>query len=180
MSDRDRSEFEPGESDGEGTSKRRRFLQLASTASIGALVGCLQSGEGETEGEAAAEMGRPDDWCVEENNVEVHDSLRTAVSINGVERDPSELNTRQEAAYQCHPQGYALCANCRFFIPGKPGESGSGDGACAIVEGVVRSRDYCALYQPHEDLEEYPPTDTAQQDERGRRENSQEKAPNKT
>jgi hypothetical protein len=181
MSDGDNSEVEPGipDSDGrsDGKSKRRRFLQLASTASVGALVGCIGSESGGQEAEAAA--GRADDWCVEENDVEVPDALKTAESVNGVERNPDELNTRQEAAYQCYPQGYALCANCTYFIPAKPGEADTGDaGACAIVEGLVRSRDYCALYQPNEDLESYPPTDTAQQDEQGRRENSQEKAPN--
>lgn len=175
MSDGDRSEFEPGEPDSEGTPKRRRFLQLASTASVGALVGCLQS-EGNGHG-GEAEMGRPDDWCIEENNVEVAEPLRTAASVDGVERNPAELNTREEAGYQCYPQGYALCANCTYFIPGKPAETGQGDGACAIVEGVVRSRDYCALYEPNEDLEEFPNTQTLQQDELGRRENSQEKAP---
>lgn len=174
MTDRDSAEFEPETTDDGTTPKRRRFLQLASTASIGALVGCLQSGGGH--GEAAAEA-RPDDWCVEENNVEVAESLRTAESIDGVQRNPEELNTREEAGYQCYPQGYALCANCTYFIPGKPAETGMGDGACAIVEGIVRSRDYCALYAPNEDLEEFPNTDTAQQDEQGRRTNGREKAP---
>jgi hypothetical protein len=154
MSDGDRSEFEPGESDSEGTPKRRRFLQLASTASVGALVGCLQSEEATTE--HGAETGRPDDWCVEENNVEVDDVFKGAESVDGVQRKPAELNTREEASYQCHPQGYQLCANCTYFIPGKPAETGSGDGACAIVEGVVRSRDWCALYEPNEDLESFP------------------------
>ncbi|MCQ4333900.1 hypothetical protein KM295_10485 [Natronomonas sp. F2-12] len=175
MSDGDRSAGDPESPDGGETPKRRRFLQLASTASIGALVGCLQSGGGQSE--AAAETGRPDDWCVEENDVEVPDSLKTATSVDGVERDPNDINTRQEAGYQCYPQGYALCANCTYFIPGKPAETGMGDGACAIVEGIVRSRDYCALYEPNEDLEEFPSTDTAQQDEQGRRSNGREKAP---
>jgi hypothetical protein len=153
MSDGDRSEVEAGTPEHGETPKRRRFLQLASTASIGALVGCLGSGGGH--GETAAET-RPDDWCVEENNVEVPDALRTAESIDGIERNPDELNTREEAQYQCYPQGYQLCANCRFFIPGKPAETGMGDGACAIVEGIVRSRDWCALYRENNDLESFP------------------------
>jgi hypothetical protein len=155
MSDGDNSEFEPGRSDSDGGSKRRRFLQLASTASVGALVGCIGSESGGHEGEAAA--GRADDWCVEENNVEVPDALKTAESVDGIERNPDELNTREEAAYQCYPSGYQLCANCRFFIPAKPDEADTGDaGACAIVEGLVRSRDWCALYRPNNDLESFP------------------------
>jgi len=137
------------------SSGRRRFLRFLGVASLPALAGCAQS-DGEAEVSGAA--GRPDEWCVEENDVEVHPAYETAESIDGIERDPSELNTREEAAYQCHPQGFQLCANCRFFIPSKPGDTGeqSGHGACAIVEGVVRSRDWCALYQETERLEEFP------------------------
>jgi hypothetical protein len=125
---------------------------------------------GDTGGEAEADTGRPDDWCVEENNVEVADTFKTEESIDGIERDPNDLLTREEAAYQCHPQGYQLCANCTYFIPGKPKETGSGNGACAIVEGVVRSRDYCARYEPAERLEEYPSPQALEQD-------GQQKAP---
>jgi hypothetical protein len=162
MSDGDRSEPTSGESSTDDERKRRRFLQLASGVSLGALAGCLQLGD--TEGETEVDAGRPDNWCVEENNVEVWDELATEESIDGVERDPSDLLTREEVAYQCYPQGYQLCANCRFFIPGKPNETGSGNGACAIVEGVVRSRDYCARYEPTERLQEYPSPTALEQD----------------
>lgn len=154
MSDGDRSEPTSGESSTDHERKRRRFLQLASGVSLGALAGCLQLGG--TEGEAEADVSRPDNWCVEENDVEVADTFKTEESIDGIERDPDDLLTREEAAYQCYPQGYQLCANCKYFIPGKPNETGSGDGACAIVEGVVRSRDYCARYEPAERLQSYP------------------------
>jgi hypothetical protein len=158
MADGDRPELASGESDTDETPKRRRFLQLASGASLGALAGCMQFGG--SGGHAEVDAGRPEDWCVEENDVEVADVFVTAESIDGIQRDPDELNTREEAAYQCHPQGYQLCANCQFFIPAKPGETGHDEGACAIVEGQVRSRDWCALYQPTEDLEEYPAPET--------------------
>lgn len=134
------------------TPDRRRLLRLMGGASIMALAGCTESGE-EGHGEIEA---RDPGWCVEENNVEVPEAFRTAESIDGIQRNPDDMNTRSEAAYQCHPQGYQLCANCRFFIPAKPAEVGDGIGACAIVEGRIRSQDWCALYRESERLAEFP------------------------
>ncbi|MFO7926670.1 MAG: high-potential iron-sulfur protein [Halobacteriota archaeon] len=126
--------------------------------SIGATAGCLGFGGSPEEEE---EPGRADDWCVEENDTDVPEAFLTAESINGIVRDPDELSSREEAAYQCHPQGYQLCANCRYFIPAKPGETDDKRdvGACAIVEGRVRSQDWCALYQETEQLAEFPNPD---------------------
>ena len=143
------------------TSRRRQFLQAASGASVAALAGCLGlGGSGGNGGEAEEEPEtRASDWCVEENDIEVAEVYRTAESIGGVERNPDDLTGRESAAYQCHPQGYQLCANCRFFIPSKHSEGDAGAGACAIVEGRVRSQDWCALYQQHPDIEEFPNPD---------------------
>ena len=49
----------------------------------------------------------------------------------------------------------------RQLTPGKHAGGGDegGAGACAIVEGIVRSQDWCALYQPTEDLAEFPHPD---------------------
>lgn len=142
------------ESDSDDGPNRRRILQLMGTASVTALAG--YAGLGGNSAEAATPDSRPSDWCVEEYGVEPPDVFRTATSIDGIERNPNDLSSREEAAYQCHPQGYQLCANCRFFIPGKPGEVGDGIGACAIVEGRMRSQDWCALYQETERLSEFP------------------------
>lgn len=142
----------------EGTN-RRRILRLLGTSSVAALAGCASlEGNGNGNGHGNGES-RPDDWCVEENDVEVPEAFRTAESIDGIQRNPGDLSSRQEAAYQCHPQGYQLCANCRFFIPGIPTETGDGVGACAIVEGRMRSQDWCALYQESERLGEFPDPD---------------------
>ncbi|WP_181691067.1 high-potential iron-sulfur protein [Natronomonas sp. LN261] len=143
------------------SSRRRQFLQAAGGASVAALAGCLQFGGGGDSGadtEADTEAGRPDNWCIEENNVEVAEEYRTAESVDGIERDPTALSSREEAAYQCYPQGYQLCANCRFFIPSKHADEKDEDGAgaCSIVEGRVRSQDWCALYQQQERLESFP------------------------
>lgn len=133
-------------------SNRRRFLRLMGAASITALAGCAQSAENGTQ----AADARPSDWCVTENDEDVGELFRTAASIDGIERNPDDLTGREEAAYQCHPQGYQLCANCRYFIPGKPDETGNGVGACAIVEGRMRSQDWCALYEVTERIGEFP------------------------
>ncbi|MDR9381319.1 MAG: hypothetical protein RI560_06560 [Natronomonas sp.] len=138
------------------TIRRRRLLGLVGGASVTATAGCLGFG-GSSDGSGDL-SGRADDWCVEENNTDVPEVFLTAESIDGIVRDPDDMTPRSEAAYQCHPQGYQLCANCRYFIPGKPDETEDKKdvGACAIVEGRVRSQDWCALYQETQDLAEFP------------------------
>ncbi len=133
-------------------SSRRRVLRLLSVTSIATLAGCASSVEN---GDQTADP-RPDDWCVAENDGDVPEIFETAESVDGIERNPEELTSREEAAYQCHPQGYQLCANCRFFIPSRPAETDGNLGACAIVEGRMRSQDWCALYQETEQIEEFP------------------------
>ncbi len=144
--------------------RRRRFLRGVGASSIVALAGCLGLDGGD--GDAQAGVSRPDDWCVGENDVGVPEAYRTAESIDGIERDPDDLTDRESAAYQCYPQGYQLCANCRYFIPGRHAGGGDegGAGACAIVEGIVRSQDWCALYQETEGLAEFPHPDPLGED----------------
>jgi hypothetical protein len=132
-------------------SSRRKFLHVATATSLIGLAGCVGGGGEYSEGKAAA--SRPDDWCVEEHDVEVAPEERTAESIDGIERNPDDLLDRQEVAYQCYPQGYQLCANCAYYIPSKTKDDA---GACALVAGKVRSRDWCARYKPSERLAERP------------------------
>lgn len=124
------------------------MLALAVGSSLTGLAGCAQFLVEVEEPEP-----RPPDWCVKKYDVEVPDEERTAESIDRIQRDPEELSARDTVAYQCHPQGYQLCANCRFWIPSRTDEP---IGACAIVEGRVRSQDWCALYQETERLDERP------------------------
>lgn len=77
---------------------RRRVLQLMSGASVASLAGCALLEDDDEPPES-----RDPEWCVEENDVEVPETLRTAESIDGIERDLDELSGREEAAYQCHP-----------------------------------------------------------------------------
>lgn len=130
-------------------SSRRRFLRLAGTGSAVALAGCLEGipGLAGTADETAHEEERGENWCREELSGPVPERLKTAESLDGLQRDPSDLTSKEDAVYTCHKEGLAMCANCRFFVPndveGKPG-------ACTAVEGYVRSTDWCALYQPEE------------------------------
>lgn len=135
---------------------RRWFLRATGAASMAGAAGCF--GDDGADGDDGEDGDDEDSQaCLDKLEDTVPEIYETAESIDGIERDPNELNTREEAAYQCYPSGYQLCANCRFFIPAKPTEADTGDaGACAIVEGLVRSRDWCALYQPNNNLESFP------------------------
>ncbi|CAI49035.1 HiPIP domain protein [Natronomonas pharaonis DSM 2160] len=132
---------------------RRGVLRAAGAAAAVSVAGCL--GLGDEEPAEEPDTGRDPDWCVDENDVPVPEEYRTAESIDGIERDPDELSGREEAAYQCHPQGYQLCGNCTYFIPGHRTDE-QVPGACAIVEGIARSQDWCALFEPMEALEDFP------------------------
>lgn len=131
---------------------RRRALQLVAGGSLAGLAGCVEVFDDE---EPEPEP-RPEDWCIDEYDEPVPEVYETAESINGIERDPDELRSRHDVGYQCHPMGFQLCANCRYFIPSKTGEP---VGACAIVDGGVRSQDWCAVYEHTERLDEPPPLD---------------------
>lgn len=130
----------------DGDESRRRFLLLTSGASVFGLAGCL-GGEGEGHGIPEGEEI--------DLTAEVPESDRTCTSIDGVERDPGDLRSKDEAGYQHAPQGYQLCANCRFFCPGSTDEVG----ACTEVAGRIRSQHWCALYAPSDRLAERPPSE---------------------
>lgn len=130
---------------------RRQMLALTGGTSVAGLAGCVDM----TDSEDDDADRRDPDWCVEQYDVEIPDEERTAESIDGIQRDPEELSPRDEVGYQCHPQGFQLCANCRYWIPAQT-LSEETIGACAIVEGRVRSQDWCGLYDHTEQLDERP------------------------
>ena len=131
---------------------RRRMLRLAGTAPVVGLAGCL----GTEEEEDDSQSERPEDWCLDELDDTVPEELETAESGDGVERDPDEVRSKEEVAYQCSPRGFQLCANCRLFIRG--GEFGTA-GACTDVEGEIASQHWCAIYEPADRLDEEPEID---------------------
>lgn len=126
---------------------RRRVLGAATGVSFVGLAGCLTL-TGTTDPPAEA----PDD-----RDEPLPDGLETCESIDGIERDPDELQAKEDVGYQFHPaytggSGFIeMCANCRFFCPGR---ESAPVGGCTEVEGGIRSQDWCALWQPHEGLEE--------------------------
>lgn len=122
---------------------RRLFLRLTGSASLLGLAGCLGGGgHGGEDHPEEIDLDAP-----------VPDSDVNCTSIDGHERNPDDLRSKEDAAYQHHPQGYQLCANCQFFCPGSTDEVG----ACTEVAGRIRSQHWCALYQPTERLNERPP-----------------------
>ncbi|MCU4751293.1 High potential iron-sulfur protein [Halobacteria archaeon AArc-curdl1] len=128
------------------------MLQIGSTTSLLGLAGCAEFVG--IEDEDPEPEPREPDWCIEEYDEPVPEAQETGESIDGIERDPDDLNSRYEVAYQCHPQGFQLCANCRYFI--LPDDDDVPIGACAIVDGRVRSQDWCGLYEHTERLDEPP------------------------
>lgn len=132
---------------------RRRFLQLSGTVSLAGVAGCIG---GENGGHGKDVDERAPDWCLDELSDPVPEVFETAESVDGVQRNPDDLTSKEDAGYQCHNQGQQLCANCTFFIPAKPGETGNKIGACTEVEGGIRSVDWCSLYSVADRLDETP------------------------
>ena len=131
---------------------RRRFVRRSGYVSVLALAGCLQR----TSDEGSPTPTRSDDWCLEEVDSDVRDDYRTAESIDGIPREPDELLSKADAAYQCYPQGSEQCSNCRFFVPYRTPED---LGGCTEVEGEVRTMDWCARYEPTDRLDDAPSLD---------------------
>ena len=134
------------------SSSRRRFVRRSGYVSLLALAGCVQR----TSDEGSPTPTRSDDWCLEEVGSDVRDDYRTAESIDGIQRDPDELLSKADAAYQCFPQGPEQCSNCRFFVPYRTPED---IGACTEIEGEVRTLDWCARYEPTDRLDDAPSLD---------------------
>ncbi|MFC6719181.1 High potential iron-sulfur protein [Natrialbaceae archaeon GCM10025810] len=126
---------------------RRPILQTITTASVVGVTGCL--GDADQEGESPSE--RAEGWCLEELSDEVPEEFETMESVDGRERDPDDIVTREEAGYVCRSENGQLCANCTFLITSN--RSGFA-AACTEVSGEIRTTDWCGLYQPAERLEE--------------------------
>jgi len=123
---------------------RRQLLATTGGVSLVGLAGCLQ----------ATPPGEPSEDL---RDAPLPEGAEECVSVDGEQRDPEAVSAKEDVAYQFHPDytgasGYIeMCANCRFFCSG--GTLGSNIGACTVVEGGIRSQDWCALWQPVEALE---------------------------
>ncbi|MFC3958697.1 high-potential iron-sulfur protein [Halovivax cerinus] len=126
-----------------GTPTRRRLLMLAAGGSISLTAGCINT---PTSGQVVSE--EPANYCLDQLDESVPEAEATALSIDGVERQPAEeLLPKDEAGYACGPQDGMLCGNCTFYIDDK---NGNAIGACAVVAGEVRSVDWCGLWAPRD------------------------------
>lgn len=154
---------------------RRRVLELAGSATIVGLAGCTsssggststtttstttESSGGETGGGESSEGGEKP-WeslqGVSEDqfkNGPVPEQYRTATSLNGETRDPSQLVSKDQVKYQ--EAGAAVqaglaqkghtCDNCGEFVPDK---NGDGYGACLKVSGYIAPDDWCQIWEP--------------------------------
>ena len=121
---------------------RRTLLALLGTSSAAALAGCGGddgNGGGDGNGDESPDATLTD---------EVPDEYETATSLNGQQRDPDSLSSKDAVSYQDQPEGDQQCSGCAFYIPDKNGDD---IGACAIVEGNIEPNGYCVSYVAHED-----------------------------
>lgn len=118
---------------------RRTLLALLGTSSAVALAGC-----GGDDGNGGQDDDSPDATLTDE----VPDEYETASALNGQQRDPDSLSSKDAVSYQDQPEGGQQCSGCAFYIPDKNGDD---IGACAIVEGNIQPDGYCVSYVAHED-----------------------------
>ncbi|WP_247005395.1 nitrous oxide reductase accessory protein NosL [Halorientalis litorea] len=121
---------------------RRRLLTLVGTGVTMGLAGC-NGGDGDG-GTATPE---PTDTATPTTVADVPAAYETATALDGTERDPSAVSTKEAVQYQTESNDGAQCSGCRFYIPDK---NGDGVGACAVVEGTIDPSGWCASYVAYE------------------------------
>ncbi len=126
---------------------RRQLLGATGSLSLVGLAGCI-----ETTNSVAPPR------TIDDRDAPLPDGAEECVSTMGEERDPDNVSAKDDVDYQFSPNyvggsGFMeMCANCRFFCTGA--SLNAEVGACTVVEGGVRSQDWCALWQPVDGLEE--------------------------
>lgn len=125
------------------SSSRRRVMHYFASLSLIILSGCTTRSDPTTP-EQDQSPSRSDD---------VPDRLARCTDFGGNQRDPADLVSKEESGYQFSPEGAEQCSNCRFFCEDP---AGGFLGACSIVEGEVRTSDWCELYEPVDRLDETP------------------------
>ncbi len=121
------------------------------------LAGCAAIDDYDADIQFEALQLVPDDEPREIDEVpvdeEVPDELAECEDLEGNERDPNDLEPKDEVAYTTNPESYQLCANCAYFCPSETSDTW---GACSVVEGVIASQHWCALWEPAGDLDHDP------------------------
>lgn len=123
---------------GDQTMRRRTVLALLGTGSALAVAGCGGDGGDGADG---------DDTPTDQGD-EVPSEYRTATSLNGNERDPDQLSTKEAVNYQEEPEDGDKCADCRYYIEDK---NGDGLGACSLVDGKINPEGWCVSYVAYEE-----------------------------
>ncbi len=137
---------------------RRELLQIAGGASLVGLSGCLfiedtTSDTGFDRLRSVPADQKPGPREPFDVDQPVPDGMEECVSIEGVERDPDDLMSKEDVAYETNPRNYQLCANCSFFCPSQTTDP---FGACTEVEGAVASQHWCAIWDPARGLDFEP------------------------
>ncbi len=122
---------------------RRRFFRYIASVPLLILGGCTTRSEPRT----------PQQNQTPERSPQVPDRLERCTDIAGNHREPADLATKAEVDYQFHPDGAEQCSNCRFYCEDP---AGGFTGACSVVEGEVRTSDWCNLYEPTDRLDGTP------------------------
>lgn len=124
---------------------RRQLLGTTGSLSLAGFAGCL-----------AGKKKEVPDRPVNYQDAPLPEGAENCVSNGGGERDPEALTAKDEIDYRFQPNylgesGFIeMCANCQFFCPGE--EFDAKVGACSQVAGGIRSQDWCALWQPAENV----------------------------
>lgn len=125
------------------SSSRRRLLHYITSLSLVFLGGCTTSSGSTT----------PTRDQTPERAEDVPERLERCTDLAGNQRDPADLVSKAEAVYQFSPEGADQFSNCRLFCEDP---AGGFIGACSIVEGEVRTSDWCELYEPVDRLDGRP------------------------
>jgi hypothetical protein len=124
---------------------RRRLLALLGSGLTAGLAGC-GGGDGD-DGDGGGDEQTATQTATSSDGEGVPAEYETAQSLDGTERDPDSLSSKDAVNYQSEPSDGQQCSDCRFYIEDK---NGDGMGACAIVAGTIDPEGYCVSYAEYE------------------------------
>jgi hypothetical protein len=111
-------------------------------AGIAAIAGCGGSSSEETATETASTT-TAEETTMGEGMESVPAEYETATGLDGSERDPDALATKDAVNYQTEPNDGAQCSDCSFYIADK---NDDGLGACTLVEGTIDPSGWCSSF----------------------------------
>jgi hypothetical protein len=132
---------------------RRQFLYVTAAAAAASLAGCSGGGPDGDSGAGGADTATPTATPTDTAGGDggdtdtVPEEYRTATALNGQQRNPDAVASKEAVSYQDEPADGRQCSGCQFYIPD---QNGDGVGACAIVAGNVAPEAYCVSYVAYE------------------------------